>query len=231
MSTPPIFLQRTREDFTTGIVNIPQDTPAILFVRVRSPEEKFKAQEIFEYYKAPYQTITKKKGDIVITKDVMQRDYIKTIKRNNPDLEIKTKNVYRYLFFELDTKDQQAINQVLSVYKLQKLPVYYHETMRGYHFLSIKPMIEGAYHFLLSSIKHLNMDCPHVTLRIKPNKWEGESEIFKRGYVWESPEIDDIAFNRHTRLLARWLEFQHIGLIKKNYFVVHYRMTGELGNL
>lgn len=235
MSSPPLFsLQRTNEDFTTGIVNTPVDTPAIVYFIVRSKEDRFKAQEALTFYKAPHHVEVKKKGDIVITDGPISRDYINNLKAkfaNEPSLQIKTKVVDRYLFFELDSKDPQMLETVLNVYRANKIPVYYHETMRGYHFLSVKPIPEATYHFLLASLKPLNMACPHVTLRIKPNKWVGEREIFKRGNTWESPELEDIPHNQRVRQLARWIELQHIGLIKKYYFVVHYRQTGELANL
>lgn len=235
MSGPSFFLkelQRTNDDFTTGIVNIPLDTPAFVYFVVDVPEEKFWAQELLSYQGIEYEYLPKKKHNIIISKNVVHRDYIKHMKdMNTHELTIKTKVVDRYLFFELDNKDPQQIDTVLAVYKMNNIPVYYHETMRGYHFMSVKPIREELYHKLLSQIKPLNVLCPHVTLRIKPNKWVGEREVFKSGHVWESPHIEDIPFNEATRELARWMEFQHIGLIKKKYFVVHYRQTGELANL
>lgn len=138
----------------------------------------------------------------------------------NPDL--------RYLFFELDSLDEKQLREVLSVYFFNDLPVLYHRTMRGYHFISIKPISNELHAKLISSIKHLNTECPHVTIRIKPNKWKNEDEVFKRSSVQIGiPSGLDDPYLKKTIELQTWMTRQHIGLIKKHYKVVNYPFGEE----
>lgn len=135
----------------------------------------------------------------------------------------------RYPFFELDTKDEKPLYKVLDAYAHLDIPVYVHETMRGYHFLSLHKLHKIEYAEWIRPLMKLNPKCPMVTLRIKPNKWIGEKEVFRKGNIIHS-EHDDFLLDE-TRQLKMWIERQHIGLLQCKYYIVKYRMTGEAGNL
>jgi len=126
----------------------------------------------------------------------------------------------RYLFFELDSLDEVDFGIIYEAYFKNRLPFYVHRTMRGYHFLSVKPIAKELHAKIMKSIKPLNPDCPHITIRIKPNKWIGEREVFKVDAVLSI--TTEAYYTEKTYQLKKWMERQFIGLIRKNYKVVNY---------
>ena len=74
-----------------------------------------------------------------------------------------------------------------------------------------------------------NPKCPMVTLRIKPNKWVNEQQVFQTGTIIPNG-AGDMAISELEKV-KMWIEHQYIGLLKMNYYIVKYRMTGELGDL
>lgn len=147
------------------------------------------------------------------------------IKKNR--LKYQTIPNMRYPYFELDSGRGMA--SVLQSYKERQIPVYVHKTMRGYHFLSTVSMITQEYLKWIKPLMHLNPKCPMVTLRIKPNKWIGETEVFNQYDIHENNATSD----QISRLieLKEMVTKQYIGLLQNKYYVVRYRMTGEQGDL
>lgn len=222
-------LIRTNEEFTSGIVNVPQNTPAQLFFICLTDNELAHAKAQFNIVGVPFDVEPKRKRTIVISKDVLNNSIVQMIIENNRELrqkkQLKRRTTFRYVFFELDTLDEAQLKYVLQVYKDYQLPVYYHRSMRGYHFLSVKPIIENLYHEAMLRLKPLNMACPHVTIRIRANKWVNEKDVFKIG------NIQMQALHSDTLRLKQWIENQDFYHLKKHYLVVNYRQTGEAGNL
>ena len=133
----------------------------------------------------------------------------------------------RYPFFELD--NYGYFLKVMSAYEDLKLPVYAHKTMRGYHFISLVALQKECYAQWIKPLMKYNPKCPMVTLRIKPNKWVDEQKVFQTGTIIPNG-AGDMAISELEKV-KMWIEHQFIGLLKMNYYVVKYRMTGELGDL
>lgn len=178
------YLQRTNDQFTLGLVNLP-----ILFDLNNKP---VKVLDI-EKNRLKYKTI--------------------------PDM--------RYPYFELDSGRGMAI--VLRSYSDLHFPVFVHRTMRGYHFLSPIAMSTDDYLKWLKPLIHFNPKCPMVTLRIKPNKWIGETELWQEWQIFDNNATQERIDK--TIELKNMVVNQHIGLLQNKYYMVRYRMTGELGNL
>lgn len=138
----------------------------------------------------------------------------------------------RYPFFEYDTRgeyDREAIETILHSYRRLKLPVYSHRTMRGWHFISLVALHKDYYSEWIKPLMKFNPKCPMVTLRIKPNKWVGEKEIWNDGMIICN-DASEVAI-KQLEQFKTWIERQHIGLLGLKYYIVRYKMTGELGNL
>lgn len=131
----------------------------------------------------------------------------------------------RYPFFELD--DDNHFEDVLDWYTKHHLDVYVHRTMRGFHFLSLNALHKDAYAAWIRPIMKYNPKCPMVTLRIKPNKWVNEKAVFRKGGIvtWDNKA------NEQLEMLKRMIELQQMGMLAMKYYIVKYRITGELGNL
>lgn len=220
---------RTNEEFTTGIVNVPQNTPAKLYFVCLNDAHIRRARLTFASENIGYEELPKRKRTIIQSLGVLDNKLVQKIREDNFDLVkdklLKRISEYRYLFFELDSLDSDQFNFVLDVYKKYQLPVYYHRSMRGWHFLCVKPVKEDIWQTALTEIKPLNMACPHITLRIKPNKWIGEMQVFRVGNIWMP------ALHSDTERLKNWMELQDYYHLKKQYMIVNYRQTGELANL
>lgn len=182
-------LERTLDQFTTGIVNLP-----ILFYEDGRPIKTYNE--------------SKKRIDYVIEKDM------------------------RYPYFEYDHLNQMHVKKIMNHYQDFNIPYYMHRTMRGWHFLSTMKLHKDKYAEWLKPIHKYNERCPMVTLRVKANKWIGESGYWTIGGVYIPENTQD--YLKHTyalRSLKDMIEHQAIGLISTQYYLVHYKMTGELGNL
>ena len=181
-------LERTVDQFTSGIVNLP-----ILFDSEGKPLFKFDEE-----------------------KDRMKYEIV-------PDM--------RYPFFEYYNLDKFKVKRIMNHYKEFKIPFYMHRTMRGWHFLSTMSLHKDVYAEWIKPIMRLNSKCPMVTLRVKANKWIGEKDIWKQGLIVLNECDNYLEHNYYLQSLKNEIEKQQLGLIRNQYYLVHYRMTGELGNL
>lgn len=234
MASPSFFdmqkeLVRTNEEFTSGIVNVPQNTPAQLYFICYNDDHIRRARLNFAKENVAYDELPKRKRTIIISRSVLENGLIQKIIADNFDMRkeklLKRKTDFSYLFFELDSLASEQFNIVLNTYKKYQLPVYYHRSMRGWHFLSVKPIKKELWQNALEEIKYLNLACPHITLRIRPNKWVGEMQVFRVGNIWMP------ALHSDTERLKNWMELQDFYHLRKQYLVVNYRQTGELGNI
>ena len=231
----PLQLERTPDDFTTGIVNIPLNTPAFFFLKVRDMKLLQQAKDVFQEYLIPFEHEQKSRKAILKSSTMVDRKIINRIHHDYPQFEPTAMNYYRYVFFELDELNDKLVSFVLSVYQDYRLPVYYHRTMRGWHFFCVKPVDEPTYHEIMNKLKPLNMACPHVTMRIRPNKWVGEPEVFKIGNVVMPAKHSDterFAKTIQEQTYARRMQAFGKGkyILDNKYFIVNYRQTGELAN-
>ena len=84
----------------------------------------------------------------------------------------------KLVFFEIDTKEYELINLILSTYSSFKLDVVYHQTQNGYHFLSPTLVDLKTWKEFQIGLKDINVKCSMTTLRIKGNKYPNESSFF-----------------------------------------------------
>lgn len=145
-------LQRTRENWTYGIINIP-----LLFghdnrcgVNPRSILRKVAHNA--KCYRKPFPCLNKSK---------------------------------RYVWFELDTTDINQHESVLEYFQYSLLSnVFWHRTMKGYHYITMKLLPEQEYRqeidFLKSKFDNLTFS---YSLRIVPNKWINEVGVWYNGNI------------------------------------------------
>lgn len=208
-------LIRTSDTMTAGIVNTPLTKPAKLFF-IPTLENLDKVQNVFNSFNIPYNVDYRNKKWFVISKHNVEAKIIKMIYRNYRTLKPKLNSDWKYLFWEIDNQDIQTLNYVLQVYATNNLPVYYHKSMRGYHFFSLKPITNDLWKSIIPKLRPTNLDYPPVTLRLKANKYVGELEIFREGNMQLfAPHSDTIAFKN-------LLEQQNIDKLRENYLVVFY---------
>jgi hypothetical protein len=122
----------------------------------------------------------------------------------------------RYTFFELDTKDREKLRKVISVYDYYGLACYIHSTINGYHFYNLSPVPKMFYWKIIREIKHLNPECPLITLRIIPNKWKDEKRYWNYSAVTRG--MGEVELER----FREWICKQRLPLIESNYKVVKY---------
>lgn len=229
-------LQRTSEEFTSGIVNVPQNTPARLLFISNDDKELFKVGAYLKESNFDYSTTMKRKYRKTITEELLsieeQRHAFSIFPDMRREKRLKRITPYAYLFFELDNIAMEQLVYVLAVYAQYDLPVFYHRTMRGWHFFSIKPMLKEYWEKAMIQLKPLNMACPHITLRVVPNKWINEAEAWKvASFQWPKDEYGYDRKHTDTLQFAKAVLGQDLVFLKKHYLLVHYRQNGEAGNL
>lgn len=176
-------LQRTNENFTTGLVNLP------IVLENNKPVKHYDSKTGREKY------------DVV------------------PDM--------RYPLFEIDSDKGYKI--IHNAYEELRLPVYVHKTMRGYHFISLVALHKDCYSQWIKPLMKYNPKCPMVTLRIRPNKWVDEYRIFFNGAI-HTNGAGDMAISQLEEFKGLF-EKCNYNALREKYYIVNYRMTGELGNL
>lgn len=144
-------MQRTKENWTYGIVNIP-----LLFgdnnrLGVNPRTICRKVAHNAKCYKKPYYALDKSK---------------------------------RYLWFEQDTTNREFHLKVLAFYKGLGIDVFWHETMKGFHYVTLALISRAEHEFLVNRLKvEFNNGSFYYSLRIVPNKWVDENKVWYHGYV------------------------------------------------
>jgi len=128
----------------------------------------------------------------------------------------------RYLLFEVDTQNDDIFKAIIAVYKSLKLNVYYHKTMRGFHFLSITPIERKVWaENLKAMMKAYNQGWVGMALRARPNKWINETDDWvEAGIIMHNGQKED----KELSFLRFCIEKQRIRAIAKKYKLVRYRM-------
>ena len=217
------MLQRTNDVMTAGITNIPLTKPAFLYFvcDVNDKERLEQIYNVFTLSRTPYH----REDNIYTQKAYITSDYeinyefLKAIWRNFKLLRPKLKSAWRYLFWEIDTQNPKAKEEVEAMYAYLKLPLYVHKTMRGYHFLSVKPIEEPTWKYAIDILRPTNPDYPPTTLRIQANKYIGELDAFKDGYI-----INDHPLKKHydTFKLREYIESFNLVQLQQQYIIVFY---------
>jgi len=152
-----------------------------------------------------------------------------TLKKNRSDtftqgvcitFENDTEN-RRMCFFELDNTDKRDLDRVLDNYRLFGLDCLYHRTRLGYHFLSPTVVSLDTWKQFMDNLKDLNKKCPMTTLRVQPNKYPNEDQIW---YTSEILEFFNKARNSKPMcvLLYHWFRKRFNGDLDLHPKLVRY---------
>lgn len=92
---------------------------------------------------------------------------------------------YRYMWFELDTTDKHQHEDVLEFFRTNlQLDVYWHRSMKGYHYISLGLFEIVTYQYWMDTMKELfNNATFFYALRIVPNKWTEEKSVWYNGRI------------------------------------------------
>lgn len=209
---------RTAEQLTCGIVNIPLTKPAQVYFRAK--ENVNEIYSVFESLKIPFYRVDNLfAGNSMFTStDKLDSKTIKMIFRNFRTLRPKLISDWRYLFWEIDTQKQEVLEKVLAVYSRHNLPIYVHKSMRGYHFICLKPILFSDFEKAVNVLRSTNDSYPPICLRINPNKYIGEYLIFKEGFII-SP-----TYHVDTQKIRELINSYNWEKIQENYQLVWYNI-------
>lgn len=217
---------------TCGITNVPLTKPAKMYFNVHfeNTEDMNLVYSIFENLQIPIKRIDNNYTQMayITTQNEIDTKIIKMIFRNFRTLRPKLNSIWRYLFWEIDNQNEELLYEVLEIYRFMKLPVYVHKTMRGYHFLSVKPICESVFNWCISNIRTTNPKYPPLTLRIKPNKYPNEDKVWNEGFI-----IAD-TYHADTKYLRDWIVNQDYVKLQEHYQLVWYKLSKtqeELDNM
>ena len=85
----------------------------------------------------------------------------------------------RFCLFELDEVGKtDKWFPILQAYADMYLDVLVHRTGRGWHWLSPTIVTKDQWKQFHARIKHINRECPMLTMRMEPNKYPNESTIW-----------------------------------------------------
>lgn len=144
-------LQRTKENWTYGIINIPLLYGHNNRLGVNPRSILRKVAHNAKCYRKPFSCINKK---------------------------------YRYLWYENDTTDINQHLKVLQFFRDLRIDVYYHRTMKGYHYITLHLLPEQEYDTLITEMKDkFDNGTFYYSLRIIPNKWINEIGIWYLGTI------------------------------------------------
>lgn len=214
--------QRTNEVMTAGITNIPLTKPAYIYFTTDIPKYECALIEniynVFDSMNIPFTRTDNHYTNrtFFISQNEIDSKHIKMIWRNFKTLRPKVKGNWRYLFWEIDDSEETALDKVIAIYRILKLPMYVHRSMRGYHFLSVKPITKELWNWAITQLRDSNETYPPITLRVKPNKYINEDKIFNEGFI--------IAENYHsdTKQLRDWIVNQNLVKLGEQYQLVNY---------
>ena len=88
----------------------------------------------------------------------------------------------RFFLFEIDLNSKDLIEEIKDVYRLFGLDLLIHRTGNGWHFLSVTLLSKEVWREARDKLKHINVDCPMITLRLEPNKYIQEDSVW---YLFE----------------------------------------------
>lgn len=213
------LFERTDAKWTCGIVNVPLTKPAKIYFEPDNTYELLNM--IYEVFEKRNISFTRNDNvynntTFFISDKELSSNTIKDIFEVDRKYKPKIKSNWKYLFWELDTRDIQDYDFVLSVYEKLKLPVYVHKSMRGYHFISIKPIPDKIWECAIKELRHTNTSFPPITLRINPNKYVDEEHVFYDGSY--------IGNHSDTEQLMRLMKKKDFDTLSKKYIIVWYRI-------
>lgn len=132
-------------------------------------------------------------------------------------------NDLRFFFFEVDLPYvSDEFQAVLDVYEHNGLDVLVHKTGNGWHFISPTLVTKEEWKHYHEILKGINKKCPMTTLRIEPNKYPQEREIwyiYDRFYYRFSDRPNSVEL---SNLLNKWFKTDFKGTITTELKLVRY---------
>lgn len=231
--TAPVFsnhdeplLIRTSENMTCGITNIPLTKPAkINFLHdIENEERIIDTYKLYESLGIEFTRTDTALGTKVLFQAKNESNYktVKLVWKNFKTLHPKFESQYRYMFWEIDYTSKELLNEVMSIFVTNGIPVYVHRTMRGYHFLSVVPINVNQFNSFAKMLRPTNSKYPPITLRINPNKYRGEAEVFRDHFFYFPKEHYD------TRKLHEMIQAHDYIKLGEQYQLVWYPIDKKL---
>lgn len=213
---------RTQEKLTAGLVCVPLTKPATLFFLTNDNAQVSEIARALESLKIGYTTNWRNGKAFIKSLNQIEPKLMKLVRRNFTTLKPKFISDYRYPFWEIDTQDFSVLYDVLKVYAKWDLPVFVHKSMRGYHFICVKPISKSSYlKEFVPQVRHTNKAYPPIAIRIMANKWIGELDNYRDGFIHTA------SFHSDTKYIADWIMKQEITKIAQQYYVVRYPLPQE----
>jgi hypothetical protein len=129
----------------------------------------------------------------------------------------------RTFFFELDVSNKDQFNAVCDLYKQQKLDYLVHKTgSGGYHFLSPTIITKERWSRLIKAVREFNRDCPMLCLRVKPNKYPNEDQIWYRVETYQKFENERYNSREMSNYLNKIWGTHFIGNVETELKIVNY---------
>ncbi len=90
----------------------------------------------------------------------------------------------RFFFFELDKEHREFFQHICDFYGDNDLDYIVHRTGGGgFHFISPTMISKEGWKRLHTALGPINPKCPMTTLRVEPNKYPNEDQIWYRSKV------------------------------------------------
>ncbi len=124
----------------------------------------------------------------------------------------------RFFLFEIDLNSKDLIEEIKDVYRLYGLDLLIHRTGNGWHFLSVTLLSKEIWREARDKLKHINIDCPMITLRLECNKYISEDSVW---YLFEWFNFNDNRINSYECLN----KLNSIWPIPEKYLEKMYRRT------
>lgn len=132
-------------------------------------------------------------------------------------------NPYRFFFFEIDRPfEDQVFEEIVRLYKTHGMDLLIHRTGNGWHFLSPTLISHDEWKAFHEELKHINKKCPMTTLRIEPNKYPQEQEVWYINDAYYCRFHDRPNSVELAQLLNHWFDTKFEGTISTDLKKVRY---------
>lgn len=144
----------------------------------------------------------------------------------------------RYLWFELDTNDFNEHLRMLDFFTDMAIDVFWHRTMKGYHYITMHLMPLFEYDTMVNRLKDtFNNGTFYYSLRIVPNKWQGEISpmVWYAGDIYDngSGHIKQLRYIQHAINQPYIFNYNRttpktVELLTNMFYVSRYQFKGAL---
>ncbi len=129
----------------------------------------------------------------------------------------------RFFFFDIDKPySSEVFNKIVDVYRNYQLDLLVHRTGNGWHFISPTLVNKMVWQIMHKQLKDINSACPHTTLRVVPNKYPDEKNIWFNSSVGYFDSNEDCNSLELSNLLNKWFGARFKGLISTELKFVKY---------